>query len=46
MVAVQAGMDPDMRAADLVTQINSIEAEMKRAFPEVKWSFFEPDDSA
>jgi cation diffusion facilitator family transporter len=45
MVAVQAGMDPDMRAADLVTQINGIEVEMKRTFPEVKWSFFEPDDS-
>ena len=46
MVAVQAGMDPELRAADLITQINGIEGEMKRTFPEVKWSFFEPDDSA
>ena len=46
MVAVQAGMDPQLRAAELVAQINGIEADMKRTFPEVKWSFFEPDDSA
>ena len=46
MVAVQAGMDPQLRAAELITQINGIEAEMKHTFPEVKWSFFEPDNSA
>jgi hypothetical protein len=38
-------MDPELRAADLVTQINTIEADLRRAFPEVRWSFFEPDDS-
>ena len=46
MVAVQAEMDPELRTGDLVTQINGIEADLRRTFPEVKWSFFEPDDSA
>jgi cation diffusion facilitator family transporter len=45
MVVVQAGMDPTLRAAELVTQINAIEVDLHRAFPEVRWSFFEPDDS-
>jgi hypothetical protein len=31
----------DVRA--LVAQINTIERAMKQAFPEVRWSFFEPD---
>jgi cation diffusion facilitator family transporter len=46
MVAVQASMDPGLAFSDLVTRINTIEAEMRQKFPEVKWSFFEPDDSA
>jgi len=46
MVAVQAEMDPELRTGDLVIRINAIEADMRRAFPDVKWSFFEPDDSA
>jgi len=46
MVAVQAGMDWEQRAGDMVTQINAVETDMRSAFPEVKWSFFEPDDSA
>jgi cation diffusion facilitator family transporter len=46
MVAVQAGMDPELRTTDLIAQINVIEVDMRHAFPEVKWSFFEPDDSA
>jgi divalent metal cation (Fe/Co/Zn/Cd) transporter len=45
MVVVQAGMDPELRAAELVTQINAIEVDLRRTFPEVRWSFFEPDDS-
>jgi len=45
VVVVQAGMDPELRAAELVTQINGIEVELRRAFPDVRWSFFEPDDS-
>jgi len=45
MVSVQAGMHPELRFAELVSQINTIEADMRREFPDVKWSFFEPDDS-
>ena len=45
LVAVQAGLGPDLRAAELVSRINAIEVDMRRAFPDVKWSFFEPDDS-
>ena len=46
MVAVQAEMaEPEAPTSVNVTRINAIEAAMKRRFPEVKWSFFEPDDS-
>ena len=45
MVAVQASLGPDLRAAELVSRINAIEVDMRRVFPDVKWSFFEPDDS-
>jgi cation diffusion facilitator family transporter len=43
MVSVKVGMDPELRAADLIAQINKIEAEMHQKFPEIKWLFFEPD---
>jgi cation diffusion facilitator family transporter len=46
MVAVQAEMsEPHASLADNVAKINATEAALKAAFPEVKWSFFEPDDS-
>lgn len=45
MVAVQAYMGPDLQASELVRRIDAVEADMRRAFPDVKWSFFEPDDS-
>jgi cation diffusion facilitator family transporter len=46
MVAVQAEMtEPDLSLAVNIERINAIEAAMKAAFPEVRWSFFEPDDS-
>jgi cation diffusion facilitator family transporter len=45
MVAVQASLGDDLRSSELVARINAIEAAMRSAFPEVKWSFFEPDDS-
>ena len=46
MVAVQAEMsEPHASLADNVSKINATEAALKEAFPEVKWSFFEPDDS-
>jgi cation diffusion facilitator family transporter len=42
MVAVKARMDaPDATA--LVDAINRVEADLRTAFPEVRWMFFEPD---
>ena len=47
MLAVQAEMaDTAADGATMVRQINTVEAAVKAAFPEVMWSFFEPDDSA
>lgn len=43
MVSVQAQMAEERDAHALVEQINRVEREMKAAFPEVRWSFFEPD---
>ena len=46
MVAVQAEMaDPQATMADSIVRINETEVALKAAFPEVKWIFFEPDDS-
>ncbi len=47
MLAVQAEMaDTASDGASMVRQINAVEAAVKATFPEVMWSFFEPDDSA
>lgn len=47
MVAVQAEMvDPQAATADNIARINETEVALKAAFPEIRWSFFEPDDSA
>ncbi len=43
MVSVQAQMGGHQSARALVKQINLVEREMKQAFPEVTWSFFEPE---
>ena len=45
MVAVQARMDDAQTAGALVAQVNAIEADLRAAFPEIRWSFFEADDS-
>jgi cation diffusion facilitator family transporter len=46
MVAVQAEMsDPDASTAVSIERINATEKALKVAFPEIRWSFFEPDDS-
>ncbi|MEO7478202.1 MAG: cation diffusion facilitator family transporter [Lysobacteraceae bacterium] len=45
LVAVKADMDPELRTGDLVARINAIETDLRREFPDVRWSFFEPDDS-
>lgn len=43
MVAVKAKMNPALSANDMIAAINNIEQAMKKEFPYVKWSFFEPD---
>lgn len=46
MVAVQFEMhEPLASTAENIRRINASEAALKAAFPEVRWSFFEPDDS-
>lgn len=46
MVSVQARMREEQSVATLIDQINTVERAMKQAFPEVRWSFFEPDTKA
>jgi cation diffusion facilitator family transporter len=45
MVAVQACLGHDIPSGELVRRINAVEAGMRAQFPDVRWSFFEPDDS-
>ena len=40
MLAVKAEMAP---AVDLIAAINAVERDLKARFPDVRWSFFEPD---
>jgi cation diffusion facilitator family transporter len=46
MVAVKARMRETQDAARLVEDVNRVEAEVRRAFPDVEWLFFEPDNKA
>lgn len=43
MVSVQAEMVERPSSRALVEDINAVEATLKREFPAVRWSFFEPD---
>ena len=43
MVAIKAEMNRELSADGLVAAINAVEAAMKAKFPEIRWSFFEPD---
>lgn len=43
MVAVKAKMQPVASSAKLIEAINSAEAAFRQHFPQVRWSFFEPD---
>jgi len=43
MVSIQAEMSEQQSAAALVDQINQVESALKAEFPEVLWSFFEPE---
>lgn len=44
MVAIKVRMQPTHDNTALIAAINTVEADMKAAFSEVRWSFFEPDD--
>lgn len=43
MVAVKAEMADGQTGLALIEGINRVEAAMKAQFPEIRWSFFEPD---
>jgi cation diffusion facilitator family transporter len=45
MVAVKARMSPAPDQSALIEAINTVERAMKAQFPDVRWSFFEPDVS-
>lgn len=46
MVSVQAEMREEQSVKALAEQINQVERAFKAQFPEVRWSFFEPDIKA
>lgn len=46
MVSVQAQMRDSGDSRSLVERINGVERALKQAFPDVRWSFFEPDVKA
>jgi cation diffusion facilitator family transporter len=43
MVATKAKMRGELSGREQVEAINRVEAAMKTQFPEIRWSFFEPD---
>ncbi len=43
MVAVKAEMARGQSADSLIADINAVERDLKRNFPQIRWSFFEPD---
>ena len=43
MVAIKAEMHIEPGGRGIVESINDVEAAMKAKFPEIRWSFFEPD---
>ncbi|HEY5849185.1 MAG TPA: cation diffusion facilitator family transporter [Lysobacter sp.] len=43
LVSVQAQMREEHSVAGLIDQTNTVERALKQSFPEVRWSFFEPD---
>lgn len=43
MVSVKAKMEPAASDRALIESINTVERAMKAQFPDVRWSFFEPD---
>ena len=45
MLAVKAQMAPVERPAQLIAAINAVEASIRERYPQVRWCFFEPDDT-
>ena len=45
MVSTKACLGHDLPSSELVARINTVETALRAAFPDVRWSFFEPDDS-
>lgn len=43
MVAVKGRMQQQGTATELIDDINRVESELRGAFPQIKWIFFEPD---
>ncbi|HET6546773.1 MAG TPA: cation diffusion facilitator family transporter [Rhodanobacteraceae bacterium] len=43
MIAVKAELACRDAGADMVAGINAVEHDLKKRFPEIRWSFFEPD---
>jgi len=43
MVAIKAEMSRDLSTKGVVDAINDVERDLKARFPEIRWSFFEPD---
>jgi len=46
MVSVKAQMHETQDARALLEQINAVERALRQQFPEIRWSFFEPDFAA
>jgi cation diffusion facilitator family transporter len=46
LVSIQAQLkDPGASTTDSIARINATEVALRQAFPDVRWCFFEPDDS-
>jgi hypothetical protein len=43
LVSVQARMREEHDAEEMLRNITSVERSLKKEFPEVRWSFFEPE---
>lgn len=46
LVSIKARMREAESAPALIAAINAVERDLRVAFPEVRWSFFEPDDAS
>jgi len=43
LVATKAHMRESQSASALIDDVNRLEADLRRAFPQIRWLFFEPD---